>query len=872
MGQTRKRFLDLLWQGQDPFLAFPSRLFQVDVQGWNEFHHYLPQTIAAHRPAAVLEIGVWKGASTIAMAREMQRLGIDGVVLCVDTWLGSVEHWLNPEWFESLNLAQGYPQLQRTFMANIVAQGVQDYVVPLPLDSVNAANLLAARGITLDMIHLDAGHDVRSVLSDLSEWWPLLAEGGVLIGDDYFHNGAWPGVRQAFEAFFGPLGMLPLEHEAGKCRVVKPSRPNTAGHVAGVAAMAPEPETQRVPAQARIAPNAAAIDAAADPTRDAPAFFAMHTRRGNVLSAGDAFVDMAEAGDAQALIAVVPEQARQVVFLLAPDLRPIEMRGDGLRAPALSGFVVPDWQGGGMRVRHPLQRRRCMGVTAAGVGCENGFVLFDAVGDSPFYIFRPVPLDWTAVPSAVLQAALELSAACANPIQAETVLALIADGRLRPSLIEPVLRILPLDEMDQFARILMTDTGASRMLARCLSGNEWFARVLPAHHHWQRTREPVPGGVLTSPLEDERVGDPMEGFGLHQAGQAVCGVARASVLPRRTACLLACARNEGPYLLEWLAYHFSIGFEHAFIYTNDNTDGSERLLEALAAAGVITLIHNPRGTHYGPQYKAYAHALNLLPQILDYRWCAAIDFDEYFGFDRESFRGIADVLAWQESQPVDALAFCWQIFAATRQDVWRDEPTPLRFTLRESGTNSLVKSMFKPRRAWHAHAHFPHSTLELPMVFRTESGAIHHHPHVTGRHAAYAETPSARIGWINHYMLRSAPEALWKLARGQGDWKGDRTANQATLALNISRSFVNLADKPDLVEDTRILACASGLQTMLESLRALPGVGGIESEIKANFHAGMDRLTEAFLQTSFPDEPPPFKAFRDVLRHLPRGD
>jgi hypothetical protein len=375
--------------------------------------------------------------------------------------------------------------------------------------------------------------------------------------------------------------------------------------------------------------------------------------------------------------------------------------------------------------------------------------------------------------------------------------------------------------------------------------------------------------VLTSPPDDEQAGDALEGFGLPQAGQALCGLARASVLPRRTACLLACARNEGPYLLEWLAYHFSIGFEHAFIYTNDNTDGSERLLEALAASGVITLIHNHPGRHYGPQYKAYAHALNLLPQILDYRWCAVLDLDEYFGFDTVRFRGIADVLAWQETQPVDALAFCWQIFVGLRQDVWRDEPTMRRFCMRERGANPHVKSMFRPRRAWHTHAHFPHATLDLPMVFRGELGSIHHHPQVVGRHAAYAETPSASIGWINHYMLRSAPEALWKLARGHPDWTGDLTVKQADMALSISRAFVALADNPALVEDTRILACGAGMQAMLESLRALPGVGGIEGDIKAHFGRAMNRLTEAFLATTFPEEPAEFKAFRDVLRHLP---
>ncbi len=223
MGDLRKGHIETIWRGQDPFAGFPRHLYQVDAQGWGETHHYLTETIGKMRPRAVAEIGVWKGASTIVMARELQRLGIDGVVFAIDSWLGSVEHWIEPHYFASLNMVHGYPALQRKFMANMLAHDVQDVVVPLPLDSINAANLLAHHGISLDMIHLDAGHDVRSVTADLAEWWPRLKPGGVLIGDDYHAEHHWPGVKQAFDAFMGPLGLVPLEHVGGKCRVTKPA-------------------------------------------------------------------------------------------------------------------------------------------------------------------------------------------------------------------------------------------------------------------------------------------------------------------------------------------------------------------------------------------------------------------------------------------------------------------------------------------------------------------------------------------------------------------------------------------------------------------------------------------------------------------------
>ena len=46
--------------------------------------------------------------------------------------------------------------------------------------------------------------------------------------------------------------------------------------------------------------------------------------------------------------------------------------------------------------------------------------------------------------------------------------------------------------------------------------------------------------------------------------------------------LFSCMRNEAAYALEWVAYHRMIGFERIVICTNDCTDGTDALLDALA--------------------------------------------------------------------------------------------------------------------------------------------------------------------------------------------------------------------------------------------------------------------------------------------------
>ena len=47
------------------------------------------------------------------------------------------------------------------------------------------------------MIYLDASHEEEDVYQDLCNYWEVLANNGVLFGDDY----AWDGVRLAVDRF-----------------------------------------------------------------------------------------------------------------------------------------------------------------------------------------------------------------------------------------------------------------------------------------------------------------------------------------------------------------------------------------------------------------------------------------------------------------------------------------------------------------------------------------------------------------------------------------------------------------------------------------------------------------------------------------------
>lgn len=194
--------------------------FPEDQQGWNSVHHTFEEIIRARRPSVVIDVGVWKGASTIYLADLMKRHGVDGAVIAVDTFLGSVEHWDRTSGFSGLVPHRfGMPLLYEQFLSNVVRRGMQDRIVPLPQTTTTAAALLSRLGVRAGLIHIDASHEFEDVLRDARLYWDILLPGGFLVGDDYAPD--WPGVVRAADLFAGEKG-LPLMKSAPKWIVHKP--------------------------------------------------------------------------------------------------------------------------------------------------------------------------------------------------------------------------------------------------------------------------------------------------------------------------------------------------------------------------------------------------------------------------------------------------------------------------------------------------------------------------------------------------------------------------------------------------------------------------------------------------------------------------
>jgi len=160
------------------------------------------------RPSSILEIGSWMGSSAIAWASASSEFQPDSVVYCVDTWLGSVEHYLNrgDSWnIENLALSDYGPTFFDDFLRNIWDSGYQDRIRPFRASSSSALPFFAREGLNFDVVYVDGAHDIHSVLQDVTGALKITSRKGLICGDDFVWTSVRAGLLLSALAHLSPL-------------------------------------------------------------------------------------------------------------------------------------------------------------------------------------------------------------------------------------------------------------------------------------------------------------------------------------------------------------------------------------------------------------------------------------------------------------------------------------------------------------------------------------------------------------------------------------------------------------------------------------------------------------------------------------------
>jgi predicted O-methyltransferase YrrM len=118
-------------------------------------------------PGVIVEIGSWKGKSTVALARALAR-GSHERIYAIDP------HSVLPE-------ERYFEDTKKEFLENLKHAGVDDRVVPMMMTSEEAAK---GWNQPIRLLWIDGDHRYASAKLDFTLWEPFLVEGGILAMHD----------------------------------------------------------------------------------------------------------------------------------------------------------------------------------------------------------------------------------------------------------------------------------------------------------------------------------------------------------------------------------------------------------------------------------------------------------------------------------------------------------------------------------------------------------------------------------------------------------------------------------------------------------------------------------------------------------------
>jgi len=231
-------------------------------------------------------------------------------------------------------------------------------------------------------------------------------------------------------------------------------------------------------------------------------------------------------------------------------------------------------------------------------------------------------------------------------------------------------------------------------------------------------------------------------------------------------------KNEAPYILEWVAHHLTLGFDHIVVFTNDCTDATNEILTRLQDLGYVTLKPNHRGS--GGIHRTALRQARRMDLVKNAEWLYVTDADEFLNI-HVGDHSVDALIAASGGDNVDIILIPWRIFSYNKRAILRDTPVTTQFTDAEltyedgGAGRRFVKSLFRNKDVYsRIGLHNPHIRTEHTTKLNWAlPGAVQASSHPFGNHV---QPPFGHdFAQINHYAVRSAQAYLLKKFRGRAN-------------------------------------------------------------------------------------------------------
>ncbi len=290
--------------------------------------------------------------------------------------------------------------------------------------------------------------------------------------------------------------------------------------------------------------------------------------------------------------------------------------------------------------------------------------------------------------------------------------------------------------------------------------------------------------------------------------------------PTGRTLIVTCMKNEGPFILEWLAYHRMIGVDDFLVYTNDCDDGTDALLDALQACGIVQRRDNPfRETGGKPQQSALL-AADDEALVQNAGWIISMDVDEFINVHVGGGR-LPDL--YDAVGEAGLISLTWRLFGNCDVDAFEDRPIVEQFT---RCAPHLIR---RPHQAWGFKTLFRNQGLFKGIGVHRPRGYLGGTPLWVNGSGQPMPARFYKEGWrsgvdsygydlvtLNHYAVRSVESFLVKRDRGR--------VNHVSRDQGEAYWFrMNNNDESDLSIQRHAFALEQGIN----DLKALPEIGAL---------------------------------------------
>jgi hypothetical protein len=290
--------------------------------------------------------------------------------------------------------------------------------------------------------------------------------------------------------------------------------------------------------------------------------------------------------------------------------------------------------------------------------------------------------------------------------------------------------------------------------------------------------------------------------------------------------LISSVRDEGPFLLEWIAHHIVVGFDRICIASNDCRDGSDSLLSALANAGFIEHFLNNVPEGKIPQHVAYEGMRRHL-QIDNTEWLMVLDADEFLNIHVGGNR-IHDLTRCAGAD-CDIIALHAMFFTGAPETIWRPGLLCPRHTWRlplAHNANRAIKTLTRhPSRFLkireHALGQLRTGTQENLIVINGNGARfnpIEEKPLWDQLRGSQPSEDCFKLAHYNHYGVKTWDSFAVRRQRGRGAAASGDTMNARHTEVYFRQRSASYA------EDFSIARYAEEVQAQVSKMLEHPSV------------------------------------------------